>query len=135
MKPYTQQEIAKATSIAYRYTHGYYYLLLRKPFRYDGRTRIGRLSATLVNKLRVSEVERQEIINKRKQRCESRHMQDTGNVLTNKLFVDFRHNRGSVTGVYNDRISFYGRNHWAKTPIDFKVLSVLKRNYMASIGC
>ena len=68
--------------------------------------------------------EREAILYKRKQRRLNKPT-EFKNVLQNPLLLDFSRNGGNV---HCDRLNIYGRNHWAKKPIDFKVLSILMKN-------
>lgn len=53
-----------------------------------------------------------------------------GGILNNKIWQDFRANRGNVWQVFPDHLHFYGgRNHWATTPQDFRVLEIIARHW------
>lgn len=50
------------------------------------------------------------------------------NFLENPLIADYFRNKNSIKFISEDRISFWdGRNHYAKSPKDRKILSILSK--------
>ena len=52
------------------------------------------------------------------------------NWLNNPLVIDYRKNKKDVMLITDQRLYFFsGRNHWAKTPTDLKILSILRKHF------
>ena len=52
------------------------------------------------------------------------------NWLSNPLVIDYRKNKSDIMLITDQRLYFFsGRNHWAKTPTDLKILSILRKHF------
>ena len=52
------------------------------------------------------------------------------NWLNNPLVIDYSKNKSDIMLITDQRLYFFsGRNHWAKTPTDLKILSVLCKHF------
>ena len=102
-------------------------LLLNRRIRLDMRFTENKKVAAYMKDNPLIDSEKKTILYKRKQRRYNKPS-DFKNVLQNPLLLDFRRNGGNV---FCDRLNIDGRNHWAKKPIDFKVLEILMRNQYA----
>lgn len=120
---YTQKEIKEAKFIAFHFLYGTAHIVLGHSFKYDARTRIGTLASSFV---RSTVVDRYKIKSLQKQRSLGKSPKFS-NVLSNPLVIDYRANKGSLKQITNNALHFYGRNHWAKTALDHKILSVLSK--------
>ena len=54
---------------------------------------------------------------------------DRGNILNNKIVRDYYKNRDKLISVLPERLYFSGRNHWANSERDFKILRILAKNF------
>lgn len=124
MKNYTQAEIAQAKRIAYQFTYGIDNIVLQRPFKYDRRTRVGNLAASFVKQMALTDDKRLAIRAIKK----TRRAQKTSvaAIKDNPLVKDFLSNRSDVLRIDENRILFSGgRNHWAKSDADRRILKVL----------
>jgi hypothetical protein len=120
MKTYTKEEIAAARRMAFHYLFSIDNIVLNRRFRYDHRTRIGNLAASII---RATPVDRDAIRAKKRERAVRKNAMKFSNVLTNPLVIDFKKNGGQVLF---DRLRHAdGRNHWAKGHLDFKILKII----------
>ena len=124
MKNYTTTEIKTAKRIAYLHLTSTSAILCFKNFKYDKRTRIGKLSNLFVTTLK-KDIDQKRVIEKRKSRIENRKNREFKNILSNPLLKDFL--RNSPMQIHRDHLRCAGRNHWAKNSEDIKVLEVLKK--------
>ena len=125
---------ARRAALAYLFTP--WYSILHKRPRPDMRTIYGRAYwsefCRLVNDPttagRIADA-----LKKQRQRAKARNeMREAAaaGILNNKIWQDFRANRGNVWQIFPDHLHFYGgRNHWATTPQDFRVLEVIARHW------
>lgn len=124
---YTNQENAAAKKVAYNYIYSIHNLILGKRFAFDGRTRIGKLSKKFVDDMQISQQQKNEIRAKIKARKANKSYEFT-NYLNNKLYLDY--SRNFPTFINENFIRFNNRNHWAKTSQDFKVLAIIRKNFI-----
>lgn len=121
---YTATEIKQATAEAMHFLYGTSHILLNHRFRYDRRTRIGKLAASIVSR---TPVDRTAILELRRKRCKNKPAEFC-NYLRNPLVKDFRQNRSSVKEITAEGIMFWsGRNHWIKNTSDINILKVLAK--------
>jgi hypothetical protein len=124
MKSYTKEEIKKARKIAFSHLFNTSNMLLGHRFKYDARTRIGKLSAMIFYS-EAKKINTRDILALRKERSK-RKPTEHSNMLNNKLLIDWRKNKAYST-ITKTHIDFVNRNHWAKTSQDYKVLEVLAK--------
>ncbi len=126
MKNYTIEEQQAAKRIAYKWLFSQSNIILNKEFKYDARTRIGNLAAAYVKQWGLSYEQKIEI--KNKQRARSSKFLTFRNIKNNPIVLDYLRNKAYVKHINPQRIHFSnGRNHWAKTDQDAKILSVLMK--------
>ena len=52
------------------------------------------------------------------------------NWINSPLVIDYRKNKSDIMLITDQRLYFFnGRNHWAKTPTDLKMLSILRKHF------
>ena len=93
--------------------------------RVDKRKRVGKLALQMVYKIEKT-FDFEGVKNKRKQRHNQKPKPFT-NILQNPIVKDYINNKQSIKQILNNRLVFWGgRNHWAKSETDLRVLSILK---------
>lgn len=100
-------------------------LITSKPIRLDRRYNFNNDVLSYIKTNPLSEEQKQTILQKKRQRALNKRDVTPINIFSSPLVKDYRNNKGSVEYIFKDRLRFYGRNHWAKTAIDFKVLQIL----------
>ena len=94
--------------------------------RVDKRTKVGKLALQMVYELEKT-FDFEEAKNKRKQRHNQKPKPFT-NILKNPIVKDYINNKHSIKQILNNRLVFWGgRNHWAKSETDLKILQIFKR--------
>ena len=126
MKNVTKQELKKATRIAMSYLYGYKNLKWETLPRLDMRYRVSKLVLKIFKENQITDADRILIIQKRRERNLNKPS-EFKSIMQNPILIDFFKNRGWIKAVYSDRISFVGRNHWAKSRKDKIVLSILQK--------
>lgn len=121
MKAYTSEEKNAAKRMAFRHIYGTCSIVLGHRFKYDHRTRIGKLAAHMVA---CTPINRNEIRAKRQARIANRPVAFR-NAITSPIFVDYLKNKGNVH-VYPDHLRIGSRNHWAKNAMDLKILQIVR---------
>jgi hypothetical protein len=125
-------EIKTANKMAYQFFFNPYNMTMDKSPNFDRRTRIDKKAHLIFKEIKKS-VNINDIKAKKRTRRESMPSQYK-NYLMNRIVIDYFNNFSSLKGVYNDRLSFYGRNHWAKNQEDYKILEVLKQGFLKRIN-
>lgn len=126
---YTDFEKKQAKKMANYYLFSTQNILLGKSFKYDRRTRIGYLAAQIVRKNQLSSEQKKQILEKRKIRF-LRKPQNEKTIFETPILKDYMINKHNLKGVYENRLEFWNRNHWAKSNTkDFRILAILKKNY------
>jgi hypothetical protein len=121
MKPFTKEVIAAARKLQTRTD-----VLRGKRVKLDMRYNFNKEIKAYMNWNPLGIAEQQKILEKRKIRWQNKQV-EYKNVLSNPIVVDYRKN-GKYCMVYCNHLRFAdGRNHWAKTSIDYKVLAVLEK--------
>ena len=76
-------------------------------------------------------------LKKQRQRAKTRNEMRAAaaaGIFNNKIWKDYSANRGDLLQVFPDHLHFYGgRNHWATTPQDFRVLEVIARHWAGDV--
>ena len=73
-----------------------------------------------------------EVINaKQMSRARARYQdKNPVNWINSPLVIDYRKNKSDIMLITDQRLYFFsGRNHWAKSPTDLKILSVLCKHF------
>jgi len=128
---YTKEEIRQAKRMAYRHV-SFYAGMIRfvRPFKYDGRTRIGNLANSIVQELKSNSSFIEQVKKTKKRRKENKPY-EFSNILDNPIVRDWKANKRRLT-VYDNRLSDGYRNHWAKNEKDLQILKILRQNYSVS---
>ena len=125
MKQYTQSEIKTATKSAMSIIYSNDNLMFGRHFKFDNRYRIGKLANKIIKETVINKTE---ILAKRKARRASKPQPFT-NVLSNKLYLDWRKNKAYLwVNRDNLRDKYSSRRHWAKNDTDIKVLAILRKH-------
>lgn len=115
----------KAITLVHTYLRNKAVFYSHKPLRVDRRTKVGKLALKM-----VAEIEKDynftEVKEKVKQRRENKR--EITNVLNTPIVKDYFNNKHCIKQIREDRLVFFnGRNHWAKTEQDYKILKTLRR--------
>ena len=95
----------------------------RRPLQVDRRTRIGNLALHLNSNVDKSLIKEKQY-NRRFNHYYYR------NVLDSSIYFDYKDNRKDIKFITSERISFInGRNHWAKSERDSKILRILAKHF------
>ena len=121
---YTAEEIKTAKKSAYNFLMYYLNNGFRK-FRFDGRTRTGKLSAIYYEEIKNS-IDVELIKNKRKERKNNKQNCEFVNIFQRPLVRDWLQNRNAT--ILINRLQDGSRNHWAKDAKDFKILEILMKH-------
>lgn len=108
-----------------RFLNSYEFIFCNRKPKLDMRYNRSKEFLLIFNKLK--NFNKQERICKLKSRRVNKNF-TFENVLSNKIFIDFRKNKHNIKFIHDNFIDFYGRNHHAKNNFDLKVLSILKKN-------
>lgn len=130
MKNYTKTEIKTANKIAYQHIYGINGLLFNRKFSFDKRTRIGHLANSIVVSKKINDADKREIILLKKQRSLNKKTTSVS-ILELPLVKDYINNKGMIKFINDDRINFYGRNHYAKNAKDYSILAILRKKFYA----
>lgn len=114
----TQQELKKATKLAYQFAFSIDNVMFHKRPKFDQRTRIGKLALSIFKKIKVDKTQ---IVELKTRRRAAKHC-EFSNVLSNPLVKDWMKNAPKV---FPNHLSEGHRNHWAKSQFDRKILSIL----------
>lgn len=57
----------------------------------------------------------------------ARRIEKFTNIYNNHLIVDYLANKRYLTNIYDDVLCFCGRNHYARSEQDLKIISILKK--------
>ena len=124
MKNYTPSEIKAAKRIAYNFTYSIDNIVLNRSFKYDRRTRVGNLANSFVKQMALTNDQKMSIRAIKKARMAQKA--SVAGIKDNPLVKDFLSNRSDVLRIDENRILFSGgRNHWAKSDADRRILKVL----------
>lgn len=123
----TKSEIRQAKARVYSHFGNTYPVRRRKP-RVDRRTRVGRLVLNYYYELDGSQ-ESVLITIKKMERAQARKGTGFTNVLDNPLVRDYFANKDNLKEVHSSHLEFWGRNHWAKSDRDLKILEILARGW------
>lgn len=126
MKAYTKEETRLANKMAMQYLYSINNILLNKRFRYDARTRVGNLAASIVRAKQLSESEKMQIKALKRKRANARSQNNQVPILRQPIVVDWIKNKRWLK-VQNNRLTDGYRNHWAKNEKDLKILAVLRK--------
>jgi hypothetical protein len=121
---YTIEEIKQAKKSAYNFLIHHLDNKFRK-FRYDGRTRIGKLSAIYYEQLKNT-INKDSIQNKRKERRKNKQGCEFINIFQRPIVKDWLQNKNATILV--NRLQDGSRNHWAKDEKDFNILHILMKH-------
>lgn len=121
---YTAEEIKTAKKSAYNFLMYYLNNEFRK-FRFDGRTRIGKLSSRYYEQIKNS-IDVELIKNKRKERRNNKQGCEFVNIFQRPIVKDWLQNRNATILV--NRLQDGSRNHWAKDAKDFNILHILMKH-------
>lgn len=117
-------EQKQAEKIAYNYLRQKAISRFAK-LRVDRRTRVGKLALQMIYEMEKT-YDFEGVKNKRKQR-ENQKPEPFKNILQNPLVKDYINNRYKIKHILDNRLVFWGgRNHWAKSETDLRILRVLK---------
>lgn len=93
--------------------------------RIDKRTRVGKLALEMIYKIEKDfdfDGVRQKITERIKLKNST-----FSNVFTNPIVKDYINNKNNIKTIHRDRIQFFnGRNHWAKSETDLRILKILR---------
>jgi hypothetical protein len=128
VKQFTQKHnltiMKTATREAYRLIMNPSNLLMQRRPKLDMRYTFSRQVLAEINRIKFN---RNEVIKKRKARRLNKYT--FSNVLHNPIVRDYFTNKSKLIAIAPDRLIFSGRNHWAKSESDFKILKILNRYY------
>lgn len=113
----------KAERIAHKYLAMKAGFGLTKLPKVDKRTKVGKLALEMIYKLEKT-YNFEEVREKKKLRNLNRVKPFT-NILSRPLVKDYINNKHSLKKVHENRLEFYGRNHWAKDELDLRILKKL----------
>lgn len=131
MKPYTKDEIKKAKKIAYRFVFSDYsvFMNFHREFEYDRRTRIGNLANHYVLNLKKnSNLNELKILKKKRRKY--KQTSEFKNIFTLPIVYDYFKHKHNLKDIQSDRLEFWGRNHWAKTDKDLKIIKILSKHFI-----
>lgn len=97
-------------------------------YRLDMRKSFDRVVGIKVNNLLLSDKFKQDVEIAKRNIAKRQKKEKFKNVLNNPLVKDYIKNKKDIVAIYSDHINFGVRNHWAKCPMDIKILRILK-NY------
>jgi len=124
-------ELKIAKKMAFNYLYGMNHLILGRSFKYDARTKIGKLANEIVKK-EVKKIDIKTILELRKKRRELRYIFIP--IFKNPIVNDYILHKYNLNGVYSQNLSFHGgRKHWAKNENDVKILNVLKKHFLFNL--
>lgn len=121
---YTIEEIKQAKKSAYNFLMYHLDNKFRK-FRYDGRTRIGKLSAIYYEQIK-NNIDVELIKCKRKERRTNKLGCEFINIFQRPIVKDWLQNKNATILV--NRLQDGSRNHWAKDAKDFNILYILMKH-------
>lgn len=102
-------------------------VLLNRNFKYDARTRVGNLAASIVRAKQLNDSEKMRIKSLKRQRANSRQQNVQVPILSQPIVVDWIKNKRWLK-VQNNRLTDGYRNHWAKNEKDLKILAILRKH-------
>ncbi len=127
----TEKELQKkALKIAYNYCFNKYEILKNRvspnrKINLDRRYKVNQLAINYIKKIRAT-IDFTEIRLLQKER-RIRLLNNQCNILQNHIVKDWIENKNMVKSIDDEKISFYGRNHWAKNDRDVKILEILSK--------
>ena len=126
---YTKKDVKRR---AYALIYSIDNLLCLRPFarlRLDMRYNFNKEVAAFFHAKNLPDNERRAVLAKRKKRRDNKPPKFS-NVLNTPLVKDYFRNKSGLKGVADNHLYFWdGRNHWAKSDKDRRILAILKKNF------
>lgn len=124
-------ELKTAKKMAFNYLYGINHLILGRSFKYDARTKIGKLANEIVKK-EIKKIDKKAILQLQKNRRELKF--SFVPLLKSPIINDYILHKYNLNGVFTQNLSFRdGRKHWAKNENDLKTLIILKKHFLANL--
>jgi len=128
MKTLVNNQGKSPKQVALKIAYSFIGARFMRPAKFDMRKNFDKAVKLELSKIKISEADRIEIMQKRTSRRKAASVVEFENILQNKLVRDYFTHKNDVIRIQPTGINFtHGRNHWAKNQKDMKICSILSK--------